>query len=123
MTKLKPSVKLALAYVYVTSWMPMHIRVDTYMDVIDHTNSVAGIRTVKPESLDLIKDHPYVIADEWLRKQGFYPTTTRSTTHYISYKHEDGRTATTYRHGGYITMVPVSGMWAERSIVNLKDIT
>jgi hypothetical protein len=124
MMKLSPAEKLAMAYCHIMGSPPKHVRLETYMKV--HDNSVMGQygwRKLNDEAVQAIQDHPFIVAYNWLTKQGFKADTSRTrASHYITYKNDDGRTATTYRTGGYITIVPESGKWSERTIVNYKDI-
>jgi hypothetical protein len=125
MIKLTPAEKLAMAYCHVTGMVPKGVRLETYLKVYDNSEffgKYSYFRKLNPEFVEAVQDHPFVIAHNWLIKDGFYPDVEkRKASHYITYKNADGRTATTYRTGGYVTIVPESGKWSERIIVNYKD--
>lgn len=84
-----PAVKLALAYAHVTGKFPKNIHIGTWGKAYKLVEGVSIDYKLKPEAIEAVLDHPFVIGDAYMRSIGFLPERDRRTSHSISYRNDD----------------------------------
>jgi hypothetical protein len=130
-TKITPSVKRTLAYVYAFGWMPSHIHANTYCAVMDMTESEHQFsdrfKRVRDEYVHHIANEPIKMAHDYLIAQRFIidrgNQSFKRTGHYIRYHrlNDDNTedTAISYRSGDYVDIYP-GGSYRNRQRIALK---
>lgn len=68
---MKKSVKTVLAYVHVTGYFPRKIHLPTWAEAREMTDFNGRRYDVKPEFLDSLKNHPFLLGREYLKTRGF----------------------------------------------------
>jgi hypothetical protein len=114
---MKQSLKTALAYAHICGFLPKHIHLDTWSKAQEYLVPNTYPRTVKPEYLDQIADHPFMIGHARLTAEGYRPTQKHGrTSHTIEYRHPDHEDqAFIIRSGGgwYWRKIPGAGFKTE----------
>lgn len=114
---MKPAVKTALAFAHICGFLPKNIHLSTWSAANKCFEPHVFPRQIKPEFLDQIADHPFMVGHAKLTAEGFRPRPkpdrTSRTIEYDHSDHDDRAFISRSGGGWYWRRIPGAGYRTE----------